>query len=633
MPVLRNLYEHVKTELPRKGMKRKKAEARKEGRALREEPPRLPALVKNALDQFTAHYAEYYRGRRDRREAKGDLFTEPPVFIVVCSNTSVSKEVYKYIAGYEEESGDGGEAKVVTGHFDLFSNYDHATLRPRKKPPTILIDSEALESGRINDEFKNIFAPEIDEFKRDYARIHGQGAAERIADAEILREVVNTVGKPGKLGSHVRCVVSVSMLTEGWDANTVTHIMGLRAFGSQLLCEQVAGRALRRKSYFLQGYDKAGNPTDDGRRIVSEKFPPEYAHIIGIPFRLFKGGETIIADPPDYTHVRALPERQKEREIVFPNVTGYRLENTGGEILFDFSGIENYEIDGSRTPIKTILGTPVSADEQELAVTSVLEKRDQEIIYLLTKELVKYHFSDDDGNPGFHLFGRLKNIVEVWYRDKVRLVNIDGDEYKRLLFFEDPKKVVDHIARGINPHINTAEYVRPVLNHYNPWSGTKYVTGNTSKDVFPTVKSHVNFVALDSDWEGKAAKALEELHQVESYVKNQFLGFTVPYVKDGRDRLYFPDFIARCRRPDGIVFNLIIEISGMSRDKAEKTWFVENRWLPAVNAMAARSGSGEWRFIEVANDIRDIKSRIVNVCGTERNGPKGGREGKPSTSG
>ena len=123
--------------------------------------------------------------------------------------------------------------------------------------------------------------------------------------------MVNTVGQQGKLGSHIRCVVSVSMLTEGWDANTVTHIMGLRAFGSQLLCEQVAGRALRRMNYFLQGYDKDRNPTDDKRKIVIEKFPPEYAHIIGVHLKMFKGGKTEPLPPNvDLIHIAYIPDIQ-----------------------------------------------------------------------------------------------------------------------------------------------------------------------------------------------------------------------------------------------------------------------------------------------------------------------------------
>lgn len=236
MPVLRNLYDHVRDELPRKGQKRAKADAKKEGKApAGEEPPRLPTLVKLALDKFPGHYRQDYDGYRG-------LFDAPPVFIVVCNNTSVSREVYKYLAGYEQTLADGTQ-RAVAGHCDLFTNYDTATGRPLRKPPTLLVDSDALEeSGQISEDFKKVFADEIEVFRREYARVHGQGAAEGITEAEILREVVNTVGKRGTLGAHVRCVASVSMLTDSWDANTVTHIMGLRAFGSQLLWEQVAGR-------------------------------------------------------------------------------------------------------------------------------------------------------------------------------------------------------------------------------------------------------------------------------------------------------------------------------------------------------------------------------------------------------
>lgn len=607
MPVLRNLYEHVKDELPRKGQRKQKSEAAKEGQKTKEQPPRLPALVKAALDQFYGHYVEYYNGVRKNQEQKANLFSSPPVFILVCNNTSVSKEVYKYIAGYEYLD-ENEELVTVSGAKELFSNYDPVTKRPLKRPPTLLIDSDALEnSDQINEDFKKIFASEIEEFKKDYARLHGQGSAESISDGEILREVVNTVGKQNKLGSHIRCVVSVSMLTEGWDANTVTHIMGLRAFGSQLLCEQVAGRALRRMNYFLQGYDKDGNPTEDKRKIVLYKFPPEYAHIIGVPFKMFKGGKS---EPPphpvDLTHIAALPERQEKMEIDFPNVVGYRIENYDGEIKYDFSNIENYEIRGDITPIETQLASAFSKEEIQIKIQSVLEKRDQEVIFWLTKELIKFHFSDDEGSPNFQKFNKLKTIVEEWYNKKVILLNIQDQRYKRLLYFEEPKKMVDHIARGINPHINTTEHVRPVFNYYNKFSSTKYVNGNTTKEVYATQKSHVNYVVMDSDWEGIAAKTLEELPQVISYVKNQFLGFAIPYVKEGKDKNYFTDFIVQCKGKDGKIKNLMIEISGFSKDKAEKKWFVENRWIPAVNALKEKYGYPEWHFIEIANDIRNM---------------------------
>ena len=586
MPVLRNLYDHVKDELPKKGKRTQKKDAAAEGNKFIELPPRLPSLVKGALDQFYNHYVEYFNGIRKQREEKANIFSAPPVFIAVCNNTGVSKEVYKYIAGYEFVDADGKTVNIP-GAKDLFSNYDPATNKPLKRPPTLLIDSDALENGeQINEDFKKIFASEIEEFKKDYARMHGQGSIEKISDAEILREVVNTVGQQGKLGSHIRCVVSVSMLTEGWDANTVTHIMGLRAFGSQLLCEQVAGRALRRMNYFLQGYDKDGNPTDDKRKVVIEKFPPEYAHIIGVPFRMFKGGKTEPASTPvDLTHIAAIPDRQAKMEIVFPNVVGYRVENMDGEIEHDFSNIENYEIDFSKFPTETTLATPFSPNEEKLELKGVLEKRDQELIFLITKELIKYHFSDEEGNPRFQKFNKLKSIVEEWYDKKVLLLNISDQRFKRLLYFEEPKKIVDHIARGINPQNNTTEHIRPVFNYYNKFSSTKYVNGNTVKDVYATEKSHVNYVVMDSEWEGICAKTLEEIEAVECYVKNQFLGFAIPYTKDGKERQYFTDFIARVKSKDGSIKNLMIEISGMSKDKAEKKWFVENRWVPAVNAL------------------------------------------------
>jgi type III restriction enzyme len=613
MPVLRNLYDHVKDDLPKKGQRTQKKDAAAEGGKYVEMPPKLPSLVKGALDQFYNHYLEYDQGIRKQKEQKANLFTAPPVFIVVANNTGVSKEIYKYIAGYEYVDSEG-KIITVSGAKDLFSNYDSTTKKSLKRPPTLLIDSDALENGeQINEDFKRIFNSEIEEFKKDYARMHGQGSTDKITDAEILREVVNTVGQQGKLGSHIRCVVSVSMLTEGWDANTVTHIMGLRAFGSQLLCEQVAGRALRRMSYFLQGYDKDGNPTDDKRKIVIEKFPPEYAHIIGVPFKMFKGGKS---EPPpspvDLTHITAISDRQIKMEIEFPNIVGYRVEDIDNEIKYDFSKIENYEIDGSKFPTETIMSSPISESEEKLQVKGVLEKRDQELIFIITKELIKYHFSDDEGNPRFQKFNKLKNIVQDWYNSKVILLNITDQRFKRLLYFEEPKKIVDHIARGINPQNNTSEYIRPVFNYYNKFSSTKYVNGSTVKEVFPTKKSHVNFVVMDSNWEGICAKTLEEIDQVESYVKNQFLGFAIPYTKDGIDRQYFTDFIARVRCKDGTIKNLMIEITGMNKDKAEKKWFVENRWIPAVNAIREKYDYPEWHFIEVANDIRDIKNQLLD---------------------
>jgi type III restriction enzyme len=242
----------------------------------------------------------------------------------------------------------------------------------------------------------------------------------------------------------------------------------------------------------------------------------------------------------------------------------------------------------------------------------VLEKRDAEIIFWLTKELINIHFSNDEGAAQFNKFNQLKTAVADWYENKVLLLNISDQRFKRLLWFEEPKKIVAHIARGINTDQNTKEFIRPVFNYYNKFGSTKYVNGNTAKEVYPTKKSHVNYVVADTEtWEQIAAKTLEELPQVESYVKNAFLGFQIPYIKDGKDKNYFPDFIAQCKGKDGETKNLIVEITGMAKEKAEKKWFVENRWLPAVNALKEKYEYPEWHFIEIANDIRNIKNQLA----------------------
>ena len=632
MPVLRNLYEHVKQDLPKKGKRKQKKDGADEPDSVlrTEAPPKIPHLVKTALDQFYRHYQDYANNLREKGEDTVQLFTRPPVFIAVCNNTSVSKELFKFIAGYEYDTYTKVDKKkkpvdperhVVTGHYDLFSNYTAAKL-PKRQPPTLLIDSEALDEGdQVNDEFKSVFADKIDNFKREYALRRGQGAAENITDAQILREVVNTVGEPNALGGHVRCVVSVSMLTEGWDANTVTHIMGLRAFGSQLLCEQVAGRALRRMSYLLQTYErktgKLVQPKDVHRyksENLIEKFPPEYAHIIGVPFRMFKGGKTSTPTPVDYTRIRALPDRHQDYEIRFPNIEGYRIEYEEDRLHYDFSEVENYEIDTSKIPVETEMASAFSGETEQLRVSQVLERREQTIVYGLTRSLIAHHFSDDDERPYFQKFAQLKTIVQYWYDHKLIVLN-DGEEYKKLVSFRDPKEVVDHIRRGINPQVNTEEFIKPVFNYYNRFGSTKYVQGNTVKETYPTEYSHVNHVVMDSDWEGICAKTLEELAKqghVISYVKNQFLGFAVPYVKNGKDHSYFTDFIARVKTTDGRTVNLMIEITGMNRDKAEKKWYVENRWLPAANAVRKKYDYDEWQFIEIANDIRDIRNQLTN---------------------
>ena len=219
-PTNRDLWVQIRDQLPKKGRKGDKLEG----------PPQLPGKLEGALLSLYGNYEQSYRRWERNAEAQARGLT-PPVFIVVCNNTNVSKLVYDYIAGYEIPVSDD-ETVLVPGQLAIFSNVDHSSWSHR--PNTILVDSEQLESGEsMSDDFKKIAAREIEEFKAEYrARFPGRDT-DSLTDEDLLREVMNTVGKPGKLGEHVKCVVSVSMMTEGWDANTVTHILGVRAFGTQ----------------------------------------------------------------------------------------------------------------------------------------------------------------------------------------------------------------------------------------------------------------------------------------------------------------------------------------------------------------------------------------------------------------
>lgn len=290
----------------------------------RPDPQKLPKEVKTALDALYGHYAETFA--LWEREGMG----VPPVFIVVCNNTTNSEMLRDYIAGYEIED-DEGMVRVQQGELELFRNYadDDEKLR---RPRTILIDSAALEGGgEIDKAFRDAHADEIAAFRRERIE-RGQGA-EDITDAEILREVMNTIGRKGRLGEQVRCVVSVSMLTEGWDANNVTHIFGLRAFGSRLICEQVIGRALRRMSYDA---DPEPDPVT-GKHL----FRTEYADIMGIDGLNFGEPKVSPPQPPrDVIRVHAVSPERDHLEIAFPRVAGYRTDFPKERIAVDFSRLE-----------------------------------------------------------------------------------------------------------------------------------------------------------------------------------------------------------------------------------------------------------------------------------------------------
>jgi type III restriction enzyme len=296
MPKFRNLWEHIRTRMPKKGR----------GKSATLDPLSLPVELQTALEALYGHYKKTFDLWKDSG------MRVPPCFIVVCNNTSTSKLVYDYISGFQREN-EGGSTTLENGRLELFRNFDeHGNPLPR--PNTLLIDSEQLESGEaLDDNFRGMAADEIERFRREIVERTGdQRQAESLTDQDLLREVMNTVGKQGRLGESIRCVVSVSMLTEGWDANTVTHVLGVRAFGTQLLCEQVIGRALRRESYDLN---------DKGL------FDVRYADVLGIPFDFTAKPVVAPPQPPRETvHVKAIRPERDALEIRFPRVEGYRVE-------------------------------------------------------------------------------------------------------------------------------------------------------------------------------------------------------------------------------------------------------------------------------------------------------------------
>lgn len=232
----------------------------------------IPSMLEGALRSLYRSYESNHRRYTETLAAQGE---PPPVLIVVCPNTIVSKLMFDWIAGREVELEDS--TRLVAGELPLLSNVEDGQWATRQR--TILVDSAQLESGDpLGGDFKQDAAREIEMFKRAYRERNSGADPDKLTDADLLREVMNTIGKKGKLGEHVRCVVSVAMLTEGWDANTVSHILGVRPFRSQLLCEQVVGRGLRRRSYDVN---------DEGR------FEPEYAEIYGVPFAFIPSDKPI----------------------------------------------------------------------------------------------------------------------------------------------------------------------------------------------------------------------------------------------------------------------------------------------------------------------------------------------------
>jgi type III restriction enzyme len=579
MPKFRNIWEHVRSKMPRKGR----------GKAKNLDPLALPVELQTALDALYGHYEKTYKLWEQAK------IKTPPCFIIVCQNTAISKLVYDFISGFQRENEDGS-SELVQGRLELFRNFDEYG-NPLARPNTLLIDSEQLESGEALDpNFRVMASDEIERFRREILQRTGdQRQADNVTDQDLLREVMNTVGKVDRLGEAIRCVVSVSMLTEGWDANTVTHILGVRAFGTQLLCEQVVGRALRRQSYDLNEEDL---------------FDVEYADILGIPFDFTaKPVISMPQTPRESVHVHAMRPERDALEIQFPRVQGYRVE------------LPDERLEAKFNPDSTLVLTPdlvgpsitqnagIIGEEVNLSLDHLEDVRQSTLLFHLTKRLLYTHFRDPDRDPELHLFGQLKRITKQWLDN---YLVCKGETYPaQLLYQELADMACARIHAAITRRFESERPIRAVLDPYNPTGSSLHINFYTSKPSrwqTDSRKCHVNWVVTDSDWEAELCRVVESHPRVRAYVKNQGLGLEVPYRHGSIERKYIPDFIVQVDDGHADPLNLVVEIKGYrGEDAREKKTTMETYWVPGVNYLGTY---GRWAFLELT-DVYMIQQQFA----------------------
>ena len=577
VPVFRNLWEHIRKDMPRAGR----------SKAGNLDPLDLPTTLQTALQALYGHYKTTYE------QWQAEDATVPPCFIVVCNNTSTSKLVYDFISGFERQNEDGSTS-LQDGRLELFRNFDEYGNR-YPLPRTLLIDSQQLESGdKLSDDFRRAAAAQIEQFRWERQERSGnREEADRITEQELLREVMNTVGKEGRLGESIRCVVSVSMLTEGWDANTVTHVLGVRAFGTQLLCEQVVGRALRRQSYLLN---------EDG------KFNVEYADVLGIPFDFT--ARPVVVGPGKQrqtVHVRAMRPQRDHLEITFPRVSGYREDPPKEDLIANFTDDSRLDLTPDLVGPTQTRNEGIIGEGVDLNLVHIGDLRTSSLVLHLTKRLLETKWRDPNQDLKLHLFGKLKNVVKQWL-DTCLVCR--GGTYPAQLMYQS---LADMACNRITAAITSKQgerSVKALLDAYNPTGSTRHVNFTTSKASLWTTdarKCHVNLAVLDSDWEAEFCRVVESHPNVKAYVKNHNLGLEVPYLYGSTPRTYIPDFIVQVGDGQDDLLNLIVEIKGYrGEDAKEKKNAMAAYWLPGVNALGQY---GRWAFVELT-DVYDIQAEL-----------------------
>lgn len=516
----------------------------------------------------------------------------PPVFIVVCRDTAVAKEVHNWLANGNDSYGAAPE---------WFRNSPGQEV-------TVRIDSkvmEDIEEGGSKDETKRLRfildtvgkaewpGGKIPEEWSELVRKHNDKAASDDNDGSL--QWIDERIPPGR---DIRCIISVAMLAEGWDANTVTHIVGLRPFGSQLLCEQVVGRALRRKSYAL----------DEETQMFAE----ETAKVFGVPFELipFKvspGGPT--PPQPEPHHIYSVPEKS-QYEIEFPVVSGYH-QSGKFDVSIDWSLVPKMTIDPMRIPA-TVELTPLTSPDGALSAYGPGEKpvislaewrglfREQQVAFRLAKEICKRWLEDNGAEavPTQVLFPKVAFAAKRFLAEKLERKG-SSQPCDVLLVGEYMQRAIGALLDAIKKGASAGQDEVAVVPQGAAGRGsTLYVDFHTTKPIYPVTKCHLNAMVADTQkWEQSAGFLLDSHPGVVKWVKNERLGFTIPYRSRGMVARYVPDFVIEADNGDKV----IVEIKGQLTDDADVKAKAALRWVNAVNRLGEH---GRWHYLLVTDPPR-----------------------------
>jgi len=525
----------------------------------------LPDLV------LTAYYLLGYDWRTAMKDWAEKGYATPPVMISVANRTETAARI-KYAF----------DRKKI--HIDELTD-------PAR---TLHIDSKVLDEAESEEEP----IPEAPSEPQDEGESDGSPEPKltKKQQAELLRRQVDTVGQKGQPGEKIQNVISVGMLSEGWDAKTVTHIMGLRAFSSQLLCEQVVGRGLRRTGYDL-------NPE-------TGLFDPEYVNIFGVPFTFLphETGEDGIPPPPTPKTAIEPDPAKKEFAISWPNVL--RIDRVyRPHLTLDWGAVAPLELDASLTPRMAELA-PIVEGKPDLTKIAQIdlenlarEFRTQKIVFEVARDNYDAMQNDWKGSKEI-LLAQLIRLVEEFIRSEkivIRPLSFQEDDLKRRLVITlNMSKVVNHIGQAIR--FGNTEKREIVFDRDHPIRSTGDMgTWYTGRPCERTLRSHINFCVFDSTWEASDAFELDRNIHVSAWVKNDHLGFEIPYVFQGIVKKYRPDFLIRLTNGR----YLVLETKGKETDQDKTKREFLKEWVLAVNE---RGGFGTWSS-DVAyhpGDVADI---------------------------